>query len=454
VILLNQIMKKESKINKKYVAVGVVLVALVLYFVFGRSTDTPGLYTVARENISQSAVLSGTVETTDKADLGFAASGRVARISVSNNQQVSQGQTLAQLEIGDLLADLKIKEANYKSSDIDLESAVISKYRTLISDGLALVPESNDYIVEPPTISGIYDGAEGQYKVRIDLVSSGSSDIDLFTFGLEKTKVTVNEVGSTKLGTRGLYISFPISNIGLYAGTVWYLDIPNKSSSSYLSNYNAYIEAKKRLEASYAIGGDNSSAILQAEIQKINAEIRKNTIYAPFSGKVSNIEKEVGESASVGERVVSILGEKSLEVILQVSELDVSRIPENAEIKVTLDAFPGEIFMGTLKTINSRDTEIDGVSVYEAFVEIKPDPRIKTGMRATGNIEIATKENVLAIPNYFIKKIDGKDTVELTSSEGDTRVVEVTLGLLGTNSMVEVLSGLQEGDVISSTIVK
>ncbi|MBP6060535.1 MAG: biotin/lipoyl-binding protein, partial [Candidatus Pacebacteria bacterium] len=138
-------MKTENKINKKYVLVGLVILLVALYFVFRGGSTTAGLYTVATQDVAQNVVLSGTVKTSDKADLGFASSGRISKIFVRNNQAVTAGQTLAQLEVDDLLADLKIKQANYKTSDLDLESAVENKYRTLLSDGLTLVPDSNAY---------------------------------------------------------------------------------------------------------------------------------------------------------------------------------------------------------------------------------------------------------------------------------------------------------------------
>ncbi len=443
-------MKTDKKINKKYLAAGGVLLLVALFFVFGGGNGAIETFTVAKADISQSAVLSGTVTTTDKADLGFAASGRVARILVSNNQKVSRGQTLAQLEVADLVADLRIKEANYKTSDVGLESDVESAYRAMLSDDLVLTPESENSILQAPTVSGIYSGVEGRYKIIIRDDEVNRSEYYIYTFDLEKTKTTVNKKASTPLGTKGLYISFGDSELSDYDETVWYLDIPNKSGSSYIANFNAYTEAKKRLDSAEKSSATTFSAIAQAEIQKINAEIRKNTIYAPFNGRVTNIEKEVGESASVGERVVSILGENTLEVVLQVSELDVSRIVENSPIEITLDAFPGETFMGTLKTINSRDTEVEGVPVYEAFVELPADVRIKTGMSAKGKIVFATKDDVLAIPSYLIETVAGVSSVQVINAEGKAERREVTLGLRGSDSMVEIISGLNEGEKVVS----
>jgi len=440
------------KKNKKYLLIGTPILLIVLYFVFGRGSGKTELFTVARATVEQSVILSGKVETSDRADLGFADSGRLARVMVRNNQKVWQGQMLSQLEIGDLLADLKIKQANYKTSDVDLESAVENAYRTLLSEDLELTPESNDYEVDAPTVSGLYNGGEGKYKIVIDRENVTMRDYRLRIFDLERKDSIIDENSPTALGTRGLYISFGDNDLINYDETVWYLDIPNKTSSSYLANYNAYNEAKKRLDSSSQTGqaSDSSSAIAKAEIEKINAEIRKNTIYAPFTGIVTNIGKEVGENASVGERIISILGEEKLEVVLQVSELDVSRLSPGVNIKISLDAFPGEDFFGTLNTVNSKETEVDGVPVYEAFVELKSDPRIKTGMSASGIIVLETKSDVLAVPSYLVKKENGINTVEVLGEKGKKEQRVVTLGLLGTDNMVEIISGLSEGEKVIS----
>jgi len=470
-------MKKDSKINKKYIIVGVVIAVIALYFIFGGASTNAGTHVVARGDVSQSTVLSGTVKTTDKADLGFAASGRVARITVANNQRVFRGQMLAQLEVEDLAADLKIKQANLRTSDVDLNAAknelnrvkqqeevkVESAYRKLLSLDLKLIPESNTYSVDAPTISGFYNSTiEGEYKIVIDKENITLPDVTLRTFGLERSERVIDENAPTLLGTKGLYISFPNSvDTDSYNNTIWYLGIPNKSGSSYLANYNAYNEAQKardlvvenaefKYEKLLTEGDNGNSSVAQAEIQKINAEIKKNTIYAPFKGKVTNIGKEVGESAGVGERVVSVLGEGTLEVVLQVSELDVSKIIENTPIEITLDAFPGEIFPGILKTVNSRDTEVDGVPVYEAFVEMSADSRLKTGMSAKGKIVFATKNNVLNIPSYTVENLNGVNTVQVLSSTNKKETRVVTLGLLGSDSMVEVTSGLSEGEHVVS----
>src|SRR5690242_21329456 len=67
-------------------------------------------------------------------------------------------------------------------------------------------------------------------------------------FRSENTKREINRQGSTPLGTKGLYISFPDS-INSYNETVWFIDIPNKSSSSYLANLSRSEEHTSELQS-------------------------------------------------------------------------------------------------------------------------------------------------------------------------------------------------------------
>jgi hypothetical protein len=243
------------KRHKKYFFFGVPAVLILLFIILGGGEKAVQTHEVKAENIEQSVKLSGSVRTTDNAELGFASSGRIARIYVKNNQAVRSGQVLAQLEIGDLVADLKIKQLNAKTSGVSLEDAkeeveqvtkeentkVESTYREMLSEDLELIANSNTYTVETPTVTGLYAGSEGQYKLNIQ---RSGPETKLFTYGLERSEIVINEEGPTKLGSKGLYISFP-DEIQEYEGTIWYLDIPNKTSSAYPANFNERRDPKK-----------------------------------------------------------------------------------------------------------------------------------------------------------------------------------------------------------------
>lgn len=463
--------------SKKYVyyLAGAVVLVLAGVFLFQNKQNGNGTIVVARGNFLNQVSVSGKVETTKEADLGFAASGRIAKIYTQNNEKVRAGQILAQLDVADLLADLKIKEINSKTSDVELEDArenlekitaeentkVESAYRELLTEDLELVASADDYTVGLPTISGIYDGPEGTYKIIITIHKGSitSSDLDLFTFKLENTKRIINKEGATPLGTRGLYITFPDS-LDLYNNTIWYLKIPNKASSSYLANFNAYNEAKKaqdlairNAESDYqkllTEKNDGASSVAQAEIDKIRAEIQKNTIYAPFDGVVTNIEKEIGEVASQNETVVTMMSAGIFQIESYVPEVNIALIKAGDEAKVTLDAYGENVLFGAkVISIDPAETIRDGVSTYKVRLQfLENDNRIKSGMTANVSIIIFNKPDVIVVPGGVVFEKDGKNFVQVKTLK-DTLEREVILGDVSSLGQVEIISGLEEGEMV------
>jgi RND family efflux transporter MFP subunit len=469
-------MNKYSAIfRRKYVywGLGAVILALGGIFLFANHDSKQATIVARRADFINQVSISGKVITASEADLGFASSGRVGRIGAKSGDRVKAGQMLAQLEIGDLLADLKIKEIGSETSSVSLEDArenvekvttqentkVESAYRALLSEGLEPTPDSSSYTMAAPDITGIYDGKEGTYKIRISKETVTSTDFDLRTFGLETTSRQVDKEKPTPLGTRGLYISFPDA-LDLYDDTIWYLEIPNKSGTSYLANYNAYNEAKKARDLAIKNGefeyqklltekNDGVSSVAQAEVDKIRAEIRKSTIYAPFDGVVTNVAKETGETASQNETVVSMMGEGTFQIESYVPEVNIALIKLGDEAEVTLDAYgEKELFPATVISIDPAETIRDGVSTYKVVLQFKEkDPRIKAGMTANVSVMIFNKPMVITMPGGVVFEKDGKNFVKIKNGN-IVEDREVVLGSVSTLGQVEIVSGLEEGEEV------
>jgi multidrug efflux pump subunit AcrA (membrane-fusion protein) len=119
---------------------GVIIVIIILLIILGGSKSGMPVnpYTIATQNIVDQVVLSGRTESISSVDLGFADSGRVSRVFVTEGQQVKQSQVLAELEMGDLLAQLKsaraelvIARANINTVSREQDSRVETAKRAL-----------------------------------------------------------------------------------------------------------------------------------------------------------------------------------------------------------------------------------------------------------------------------------------------------------------------------------
>lgn len=461
--------------GKKYVwyLAGAVVLVIAGILVFKNRNGIMEMITVVHSDFISQVSVSGKVEASEEADLGFAASGRIGKIFARENESVKAGQILAQLEIGDLLADLQIKEINSKTSDIDLEDArenlekvatqentkVESAYRKLLSEGLELTPDTAGYTMATPEITGIYNGAEGTYRVRVNRDDTTSTDLDLLTFNLERTQKTINEEGPTSLGTKGLYISFS-DDLDLYDDTGWYLEIPNKASSSYLANYNAYNEAKKARDlavknAEYeyqkllAEKNNSLSSVAQAEINKIKSQIKQSTIYAPFDGLVTNVEKEIGETVSANEALVTMMSASIFEIESFIPEVNIALVQTGQEAEVTLDAYGENVpFSAKVVFIDPAETVRDGVSTYKVKLQFsEEDARIKSGMTANVSIMIFSKPNTIVLPGGVVFERNGRKFVQIKNN-GKIEDREIVPGDVSSLGQVEVLSGLSDGEKV------
>ena len=139
-----------------------------------------------------------------------------------------------------------------------------------------------------------------------------------------------------------------------------------------------------------------------------------------------------------------------------VSEVNISKIKIGNEVKIEFDSEPGVIYVGKVSYIDPAETLVDGVVNYKIRVEIEDskteEPKdlgqIRSGLTANLQIETAREVDVLAIPNFTIVERDGKKYVNKIISPKESVEVEVETGLVGSDGLIEIKSGLIESDVV------
>ena len=456
-------MLKKFLEKNKYV-VGVILFIILLILIIGRNkNDDSGIVRglVSRGNIESVISLSGKVESSNDISLRFNTSGTISNVYVKEGQSVKAGDRLISLDNSSLGADLLKAQANLdlikaesKVSNAELNRAVESAYLELLNNDLQAYPKDDDqdYNVVPPVVSGFYASKkEGFYNVDV-YNSAASSGFSFRYSGLERQDTgTVNEYSTSKLGDLGLYLQF--DSEGDYGSTEWIIPIPNDRSSTYASALNKYKNALASRDAA-----ENSNISLEitnakikqaeAEVARIQADINERVLRSPFDGTVSFIGPQKGEIASSTDIAISLISPESYEIKIQIPEVDLSKIQVSQKTNITLDAYPGEVFTGSVTSIDPAETIVDGVSVYEASVYFDvQDPKIKSGMTASVDISSGSKENVLRIQKQFIEKDEMGEYVYVYMEEEEVKTY-ITTGFVGTDGMVEVLSGLMESDIL------
>jgi len=177
--------------------------------------------------------------------------------------------------------------------------------------------------------------------------------------------------------------------------------------------------------------------------------LSKARIYAPTDGTITHTLFDPGEEIAMNRPVIKMIGTEKYDIEAQIPEADIVKVKPGQKVKITLDAYGDDlIFYGTVLSENPDQTKIQDAIYYKVDISIDPqDKEIKPGMTANVTIFTAERDNVLVIPGRTIRHNENGDYVRLLKNN-QARQVKITTGLRGDEGRVEILSGLQEGDLV------
>lgn len=181
------------------------------------------------------------------------------------------------------------------------------------------------------------------------------------------------------------------------------------------------------------------------------AVLNNTMLRAPANGTITQVDIKVGELAQALKAVIKLLNVGELHAEALVSEADIASMVVGQSIDNTFDALgPDRHFTTTVLTVNPASTVISGVVNYKVTGSLEKISEIKPGMTANMTIKIAEKKNVLVIPGSAIIDKNGKKIVRVINDlkKKTYTEIEVQTGLAADGGLTEIISGLNEGEVI------
>jgi RND family efflux transporter MFP subunit len=228
--------------------------------------------------------------------------------------------------------------------------------------------------------------------------------------------------------------------------------------SSGNSAYGRVLEAQAQLDQ--VLAGPSAEQIEQAalnvdlaaqQLANLQADYEDTFLVAPFDGYLSAVNIEVGAAVAPNVGVTQITDITPLLLTTRIDETDLAEVEAGMPIEVRFDALPDVTLTGTLGAIDPLGTTVDGIVTYDAAINLDAFPEgVRVGMSADVRLITDQAENVLVIPNSYIREDPdtGRITVNVVGSTGDLIPREVTLGLRGVQNS-EVVSGLEAGEMIA-----
>jgi HlyD family secretion protein len=146
----------------------------------------------------------------------------------------------------------------------------------------------------------------------------------------------------------------------------------------------------------------------QASLNQALTNLSHATITAPIDGIVVQRSVDVGQTVAASlssPTLFMIVGDLAkMRVSAAVDESDIAKVRVGQDADVTVDAFPGRRFSGTVAQVRLQPTVVSNVTTYATIIDVANDNmELKPGMTAAAEVEIDRRTNVLRIPNTALR---------------------------------------------------
>jgi membrane fusion protein (multidrug efflux system) len=213
----------------------------------------------------------------------------------------------------------------------------------------------------------------------------------------------------------------------------------------------AHSTAQKQLQLLRAGARAEERQALQARLRAAQealhlarVELQHAIITAPMDGLVSRRYVDLGAYVTTTQQpIVTIVAMDTVKIRVPVSERDIGRVQPGINAHIRVDAYPGEVFEGTVQRVSpiidaaSRSGEVE-ISIAN------PQHRLKPGMFAKVALLLKQRQEVVVIPRDALQQVDPKGAVVFVVQDGKAHLQQVVTGLQ-TDTQVEILNGLGPG---------
>jgi len=322
-------------------------------------------------------------------------SAPVKRMLVNRGDHVRAGQVIADLESSDLAA--AVQEARYQYEQAQ------SAYATVT--GATVVEDETKARADVQSAQSAFDAAKKLYDSRAALQKEGA----LAQKQVDETKLQMVQA-QTQLETAQQHLK-SLNGVG---------------------RQEAIRTAQAQMDAA------------KAHQEAVAVQLSYARVVSPISGVVAERQVNVGETASAGMPLISVVDISQVRAIANVPAKEASSLRVGRPARV---AGPDGDIPGTV-TVVSPAANANATTV-EVWVQIaNPGERLKPGETARVSIIAETIQNTLVVPaSALLNGDEGRQKVMVISSDSVAHERMVTVGVRQ-GDRVQILSGVQPGEQV------
>ena len=459
---------------------------------------------VTRMDVSSSITGSGTLEAADSYSVTTLIEGSILTADFEEGDEVEEGTILYTIDSSDASNSLEQAEISLNQAQRSYNNQLESQEDLIITAPVSgqvysIDVEVGDDVAAGETVATIRDSQTMSLEVSFpaDDASSfyvGQSATVTLDSTFETLTGTISKISGTDTVLTGNVIvrsvTIDVSNPGglsteqtasaavgtatsTASGTFTYKE--EETVTAQVSGEVSSIRVSEGDQVSsgqilIVLTSDDLDDSLQSASESLrNAEISLEnqyenlddyTITSPIKGTIVDKNYNAGETTEANQVLCTIYDLSYLTMTLSVDELDIASIEVGQSVSIVADAVEDTTYTGTVTKVSVAGTSSGSATTYPVTIRIDETDGLLPGMSVDATIELASAEDVLAIPSAALNRGDtvlvtadspsaaNGTLVESTTEDGeDYYSVEVTTGVSG-DDYIEIVSGLQEGDTV------
>lgn len=397
-------------------------------------------YLVQRGDVQETLEFTGRWQPRDQLALAFEIPGTIRRVNVQRGDTVQAGQLLADYEITDLENQLAQLQLDLQAAQADLLSGAEGEVQSVEQAQINL--------------------ANARLRLESAKASSPWTDVASARVSLDQAEVDLENAQRAYDDAR----SRPGEDAGVVTNTYEALqDARSRLRSAQISydaaaqrfndyqytvaeSENAVIEAELALERAQTGGGADPNAqrsllSTQLSIDQIQADIARSSLYTPIDGEVLEVNIQPGDQVNAFDVVIRIGLPEPKEAVASLPIGDAQRLSVGLVGVCQIINQPDSAVQCIVRQIPLSAQDADQTTRVAASLENVPTNQI-----IEIQMPLQVRQNVLWLPPAAIRTFQNRTFVVLETPDGP-RSVDVQIGLR-TDERVEIISGVEEGDVI------
>jgi len=168
--------------------------------------------------------------------------------------------------------------------------------------------------------------------------------------------------------------------------------------------------AEANLEATQAqvAGAQASMQRAEASLKQAEVNLAYTTIVSPIDGVVISRDVDTGQTvaASLQAPTLFVIAQdlRQIQVDASIAEADMGKMRPGMKAEFTVDAYPDETFVGTVRQIRNSAVTVQNVVTYNAIIDVEnPELKLKPGMTANVSLIHDERQDALRIPNSVLR---------------------------------------------------